>query len=176
MKFFHNLMVKLGRYRIIPDRTTGELYLERYYLLFKDRTKFPINLTLHKIHKSDDPVFHDHPWSYTTIILAGGYHEHTPLFNDQGEKIGEKSEWRGPGSIIHRKANEFHWLELDESVGPATTLFFMGKKERTWGFLAENFLIENTRKTIWVQFEDYLSIPRYKRHHASKVAQAKKEK
>lgn len=169
-------MDKLGRYRIIPDRTTGEMYLERYYLLFKDRTKFPFNLTLHKIHKSDDPVFHDHPWAYTTIILAGGYYEHTPIFNNQGEKIGEVQKWRGPGSIIHRKANEFHWLELDETVGPATTLFFMGKKERTWGFLAENFLIENTRKNIWVQFEDYLSKPRYKKHHASKVAQAKKEK
>jgi hypothetical protein len=116
-------------------------------------------------------VFHDHPWPYTTIILAGGYHEHTPVFNKQGEKIAELTKWRGPGSIIHRKANEYHWLELDESVGPATTLFFMGKKERSWGFL-----VEKATKNIWVHFEEYLNTPKYKRHHASKVAQAKKEK
>ena len=32
MGFFHRLMVKLDRYRLIPDRTTGEDYLHRYYL------------------------------------------------------------------------------------------------------------------------------------------------
>jgi hypothetical protein len=47
----------------------------------------------------------------------------------------------------------------------------MGKKERSWGFL-----VEKATKNIWVHFEEYLNTPKYKRHHASKVAQAKKEK
>ena len=53
MGLFHNLMVKLGRYRLIPDRRTGEDYLHRYYLFLKDRVKFPFNVTLHKLVKSD---------------------------------------------------------------------------------------------------------------------------
>ena len=108
MGLFHNLMDKLGRYRLIPDRQTGENYMHRYYLLFKDRKKFPFNVTLHKIVKSDDPIFHDHPWPYLTVILKGGYYEHTPFFDNEGKMIGELSRWRGPGSVILRKAKEFH--------------------------------------------------------------------
>jgi hypothetical protein len=147
MGFFHNLMVKLGRYKLVPDRTTGEDYLHRYYLLFKDRKVAPFNVTLHKIVKSDEPILHDHPWPYLTIVLRGGYWEHTPVFNRQGKKIAEFQEWRGPGSIIKRSANEFHWLELEEGKS-ATTLFFMGPQQRDWGFLKGN---------TWMQWQEYLS-------------------
>lgn len=147
MGFFHNLMNKIGRYRLILDRRTGEEYMHRYYLFLKDRTKFPFNVTLHKIVKSDDPIMHDHPWPYLTIVLKGGYWEHTPVFNAAGKKIAEFQEWRGPGSIIKRSATEYHWLELDEQVGPATTLFFMGPQQRDWGFLISN---------SWVQWQEHL--------------------
>jgi hypothetical protein len=159
MGFFHNLMNKLDRYRLIPDRRTGEDYMHRYYLFLKDRKNFPFNVTLHKIVKSDDPIFHDHPWPYFTIILRGGYYEHTPLYAANGKIIGELSQWRGPGSIIYRKAKEFHWLELDESVGPATTLFFMGRQQRDWGFLVNR----TKEKTQWIQWENYLN--NYKDYH-----------
>ena len=153
MNLFHKMMNMLGRYRLIPDRVTGQDYMHRYYLFLKDRKKFPFNFTLHKIVKSDDPIFHDHPWSYLTIILKGGYWEHTPVFDNDGKKIAEISTWRGPGSIIKRGANEDHWLELDPTVGPATTLFFMGKQEREWGFMVE------TRKggTRWIKHDYYLN-------------------
>ena len=65
----HKLMNALGRYRLIPDRRTGADYMHRYYLLCKNRRWFPFNVTLHKIVRSDDPIFHDHPWPYLTIIL-----------------------------------------------------------------------------------------------------------
>lgn len=143
----------LGRYRLIPDRSSGEDYMHRYYLFLKDRKRFPFNITLHKIVRSDDPIFHDHPWSYMTIVLKGGYWEHTPVFDTDGKKITEITTWRGPGSIIKRSANEYHWLELDPTVGPATTLFLMGKQEREWGFMVE------TRKggTRWVRYDYYLN-------------------
>jgi hypothetical protein len=110
--------------------------------------------------KSDDPIFHDHPWSYLTIILKGGYWEHTPVFDKDGKKIAAFSQWRGPGSIIKRGANDFHWLELDESVGPATTLFFMGSQQRDWGFLID----KSKTKTQWIQWEHYLN--NYKDYHS----------
>ena len=147
---FHKIMNKLGRYRLILDRQTREEYMHRYYLFLRDRTWFPFNLTLHKIVKSDDPIFHDHPWPYMTIVLKGGYYEHTPLFNNKGEKFGEVSRWRGPGSIIVRGAQEYHWLELEKGSS-ATTLFFMGPQIRDWGFL-----IGSNTSTDWVHNEQYL--------------------
>ena len=148
MNFFHKLFNKIGRYRLIPDRRTGADYMHRYYLFLKDRKWFPFNITLHKIVRSDDPVFHDHPWSYTTIVLKGGYWEHTPIFNSDGKIFSELIRWRGPGSIIMRKSNEFHWLEMDPEVGPATTLFFMGPQVREWGFMVEG--------SRWVQHDQCL--------------------
>jgi len=145
--FFHNVMNKLGRYRLIPDRKTGEDYMHRYYLFLRDRKWFPFNITLHKILKSDEPVMHDHPWAYMTIILRGGYWEHTPVFDGNGKQIADISKWRGPGSVIIRKATDYHWLEMDETVGPATTLFIMGPQQREWGFL----------KGGWIQYEQYLN-------------------
>jgi len=137
MNILHKLFSKLGRYRLIPDRRTGADYMHRYYLFLKDRRWFPFNLTLHKIVRSDDPVFHDHPWSYMTIILKGGYYEHTPIFNGL-RIIGENRVWRGPGSVIIRSSESLHWLEMDPNVGPATTLFFMGPQVREWGFVVND--------------------------------------
>lgn len=142
----HKLMDKLGRYRLILDRVTKEPYMHRYYLFLKDRKWFPFNVVLHKIVKSDEPVFHDHPWPFITIVLSGGYWEHTPVLDDNGRQIADITQWRGPGSIIMRGSKDYHWLELDENVGPVTTLFFMGPQLRDWGFL----------KDKWIHNEEYL--------------------
>jgi hypothetical protein len=120
--------------------------MHRYYIFLKDRKWFPFNVTLHKIVKSDDPILHDHPWGYMTIVLKGGYWEHYPIYDKENKQIGIFQEWRGPGSIIIRKATDYHWLELDEGK-PATTLFFMGPQSREWGFL---------KNGKWVQHENYL--------------------
>jgi hypothetical protein len=170
MSVFHKVMNKLGRYRLIPDRSTGEDYLHRYYIFLKDRKYFPFNVTLHKIVRSDDPIMHDHPWGYMTVVLKGGYWEHTPVFNNDGKILTEFQTWRGPGSIIKRKAGEYHWLELDESVGPATTLFFMGRQKREWGFLVQ------TKKGLhrWIKWTDYLTD--WKPYHQKYVAKAASKK
>ena len=143
MNIFHKLFNKLGRYRLIPDRRTGANYMHRYYLFLKDRNWFPFNLTLHKIVRSDDPVFHDHPWPYMTIIIKGGYFEHTPILSNKNTIVGETVRWRGPGSIIMRSSKALHWLELDPGVGYATTLFFMGPQVRDWGFVVNNRWIKH---------------------------------
>ena len=171
MGFFHKLMVKLNRYRLIPDRRTGEEYLHRYYLFLKDRKWFPFNITLHKIVRSDDPIMHDHPWPFITIILKGGYWEHTPVYNDDGKMITEFSRWRGPGSIIKRRADEFHWLEL-EAEQPVTSLFFMGPQQREWGFLVQ------ARRGVhrWVKHDHYHTAwkPYHDTYVAPKAASRKK--
>jgi len=81
----HKLMDKIGRYRLILDRVTKEPYMHRYYLFLKDRKWFPFNVVLHKIVKSDEPIFHDHPWPFITVVIKGGYWEHTPVLDDNGK-------------------------------------------------------------------------------------------
>jgi hypothetical protein len=140
------LLEKLGRKRIVMDRTSNEPYLERYYLFLKERESFPFNVFLHKFLKSDPDDVHDHPWPYATLILKGGYYEWIPQFSADGKKIGEVAKWCGPGSFRTAKANSYHRIELDPSV-TCWTLFMPGAKQRDWGFLVKN---------KWVQWEEYL--------------------
>ena len=137
IKFIAKYLKNKGRFRSILDRYGLNDYLHRYYLMHKSEDEvgnevreYSFNAFLHNFKASDEPVFHDHPWTWCSIVLKGGYWEHTPVFNSEGKKIAEFSQWRGPGSVIMRKANDYHWLELDENVGPATTLFFMGPQQR----------------------------------------------
>ena len=46
-----------------------------------------------------------------------------------------------------------------KSVGPVTTLFFMGPQQRDWGFLVNR----TKQKTQWIQWEHYLT--NYKDYH-----------
>lgn len=141
------LLERMGRKRIVMDRINDEPYLERYYLFLKDRKHFPFNIFLHKFLKSDPDDVHDHPWSYATIILKGGYYEWIPQFGPDGKKIGEIARWCGPGHFRVCRANSFHRIELDPDV-TCWTLFMPGPQERDWGFLVKN---------RWVQHEEYLT-------------------
>ena len=146
MKWFLNLLERMGRKRIVMDRVNDEPYLERYYLFLKDRKKFPFNVFLHKFLKGDPDDVHDHPWPYATLILKGGYWEWTPQFNSLGQKISEIRHWRGPGHFRICSANSFHRIELEPGV-TAWTLFMPGPQKREWGFLVKN---------KWIQHEKYL--------------------
>ena len=147
LKFLDLLMTKWERKKLIYDRVDGELYLTRYYLFLKERTKFPFNVFLHKFHKSDDIVLHDHPWPFFTLILKGGYWEWRPQFNKEGQKVGEIAKWCGPGSFRWASARQYHRVELDPDV-TCWTLFCPGPKQRDWGFLVKN---------KWIQWEQYLA-------------------
>lgn len=126
-----------NRYSVIYDRVSNEAYLERNYLFIKDRDTFPFNIFLHKFLKSDADDLHDHPWNYITIILKGGYWEHTP----------DGKHWRGPGHIRRCSAKSLHRIELDPSIEECYTLFIPGKQTRDWGFI---------RDGEWVYWETYL--------------------
>jgi hypothetical protein len=116
--------------RIIYDRDGRRPYMIRYYLAFNRKKNFQakkkillFNIYLHHILLSDEPVLHDHPWNWTTLVLKGGYFETTP----QGRF------WRGPGSLRFAKATEMHYLEINEGQ-PCWTLFMRGQPQRVWGF------------------------------------------
>jgi hypothetical protein len=146
MKWFLNLLERMGRKRIVMDRESNEPYLERYYVFLKDRKLFPFNVFLHKFLKSDPDDVHDHPWPYATLILKGGYYEWLPQFDSNGRKIAEICVWRRPGHFRVCSANSFHRIELDPDV-ECWTMFMPGPQKREWGFLVNN---------KWIQHEKYL--------------------
>lgn len=103
--------------------------------------QFGIAVRIHEILRSDDDrALHDHPWPYLTVILSGGYYEHTV------DAFGELSTWHGPGDVLYRSADFRHRLELFRpfwfGVGahdarariPAVTLFITGRWQQSWGF------------------------------------------
>jgi hypothetical protein len=94
------------------------------------------SLKLHAILRSDrDRELHDHPWTFITWMLCGGYTEHT---NAGAETIK-------PGMIRLCRAPHPHRLEL---VNPAVTLVFTFPKFREWGFY---------KPTGWVPWTQYKS-------------------
>lgn len=115
-------------YRHLPG------YMERFWLLPYGR--LGIAARVHHILRSDDDrAFHDHPWTYLTIILKGGYVEVTPIFDGSGIYRGERRQWRGPGSVLLRRAKSWHRLEVPTGVD-TWTLFMTGPKRQRWGFMA----------------------------------------
>ena len=156
-RFLSKLMEKLGRRRVITSRDGKVEYLIRYYLFLKERKNFPFNITLHKVLVSDEPTLHDHPWGWGAVILAGVYWEHIPLISQEGNVVGSTKVWRGPGSIRFRSADDLHWLELAKDENgkeiPCTSLFFMGRKKKNWGFVR---WVKNEGYR-WIANEKYLA-------------------
>lgn len=124
-----------------------------------------VAIRAHTILRSDsDRHLHDHPSWSLSIVLEGGYwevmeptwhaltypstykhlldhlDENYPNFEDSLDPIQCANFgvfWRGPGAIVFRRANCFHRLVLPRGK-IARSLFAMGKKSNSWGFLTPN--------------------------------------
>lgn len=104
-----------------PDFVIGDNYLRRWWVIPRNEG---CNIYLHEIlHSDDDRALHDHPWDNTSMLIEGGYIEHTP----DGVFVREA------GSIVERRATDLHRLEVPEG-GRAVSLFITGPKLREWGF------------------------------------------
>lgn len=164
-KWFLNALERNGRKLVIMDRDDKEQYLNRWYVAYPDsvmreRKDIKFNTFVHQFMASDDPVFHNHPWLwYHTIILKGGYWEHTPW----------GTFWRGPGHmrrvignkwVPYQQANmvapvlipsDLHWVEVPKS-GETWTLFTRGRNHGwDWGF------VPNPETGQWTQHQEYLA-------------------
>jgi hypothetical protein len=90
---------------------------------------------LHWINKPDaEPVLHDHPVTFLSVILRGGYYE-----NRNGRL--KRRRWF---NFIRASRDDRHRI-LDVEGG-ALTLCFMGPKVREWGFHTSSG---------WVGWKDY---------------------
>ena len=111
------LLKRIFAHKEIGWTEIGEEFT-RYTLL---RTRFG-NAYLHRLKALNvPPQCHDHPWSFVTFILRGGYWE----FHDGAWT------WRRPGSILFRPAEFSHNVV---TKGVAWSIVIVSRKRRDWGF------------------------------------------
>lgn len=120
------------------------VYLRRFFL-FRPKWLRKIglcvdwgNLYLHHILRSDDdPDPHDHPWDFTTLVLAGGYDDEQWGWHPRRQvRIGAFIQAVKPGMKIRRNAKHIHRVRL-RNERPAWTLVRTGPYRRHWGFWTE---------------------------------------
>ena len=118
------LLKKLGRKKLVldrgpshPDYKNAKPWMNRYYLLFRNRPKwFPFNIIIHEMLDDDHGEgVHSHLCPYITIVLRGGY----------WETLKDGKHWRYPGYVGFRSANNLHRVDL-ESNTKTMTLFISG--------------------------------------------------
>jgi hypothetical protein len=87
-------------------------------------TQFGVfSLRLHHWHSSDDDRnFHDHPYSFYTVVLKGSYTD----VSDNGEHL------MLPGRVTYRPAEYRHYVKVPD--GGCWTLLLTGPVVRKWGF------------------------------------------
>lgn len=143
---FDSLLRKLFDYRDIPGPNGEGLYLRRFFITPRrwapagawPRALFFVprklrKIFVHHILLSDDRVPHDHPWDFTTVILAGEYRERVyprELMSPHWEYFPAPRSARR-GTVLRNKATHIHWLEI---VRPVWSLVFVGDAHREWGF------------------------------------------
>jgi hypothetical protein len=80
---------------------------------------------------------HDHPWDFLAIVLWDGYWElldNTQGIRNRGQHCGDNVYWRGPGSLLYRRAESKHNV-ITPRRRPNWSIVIMGTKRRPWGFL-----------------------------------------
>lgn len=120
---FAGWLERRGRKRVIPDHVVPDRpYLDRYYILGMQGHRWGA-IVLHRFHCSDEATLHSHPWPWLSVVLSGGYYEHTA----KGRK------WRRVGSVAIRSGLSSHRVEL--KLGRTVwTLFIMGPRIHDWFF------------------------------------------
>lgn len=112
-------------------------YMQRWWLIPRNRV---LNVYLHRVLRDDDDrALHDHPWVNCSIVLKGGYVEHTIAAGGINRR-----RWCPPGTVTFRLPGSAHRLELPPGSSPGAgrtngkapswSLFITGPNVRTWGF------------------------------------------
>lgn len=124
----------------------GEIYLARIRLI---QTPW-FGILLHDIYEPDmdrDP--HDHPWTFWSLVLRGGYKE--MLWSYPNHLDSWKYRVHSRFSIHRMDTDKAHMIT--ELFGPTRTLIFHGPRVRKWGFWSR---IPGTGETRWIHWKDYI--------------------
>lgn len=105
-------------------------------------------ICIHWINKADaEPHLHDHPVSFLSLILRGGYKEERvtrKMYYTSGPYVPSRVFSRNWFNYIRASLTDCHRIV---EVKPNTvTICFMGPKKRNWGFQTPDG---------WVYWKDY---------------------
>jgi|SRR5579859_264716 len=130
---FERFMRRRFSFKEIGWEEVGEIFT-RYAIL---KTRW-FNVYLHQLYAPQwHPECHDHPWSFLTVLLHGGYLERI-IVKDPGLcRCGEphyrnKDVRRFPGMILWRPATFTH--SVITPYGVSWSLIITGPKSNAWGF------------------------------------------
>ena len=125
----------------------GGLYMERWVIA----KLWGCALYLHRYERSDwSRDLHDHPRSFWTIPLVGGYWNETEMRGEvRSAGWREKRLVRWPFPRF-RRARHSHRVQLDRRWPHPWTLVLMLRKQREWGFWSDDG---------WVRWDEYLARP-----------------
>lgn len=140
-RFLRWLSSKLERREICAE--DGKLYLERFKLfgwMPGSKRSYPFSVYLHRFHLPDqDDAMHNHPWRWAfSIILTGCYLE---------QREYDAPRWcRSAGSVVFLSDKTFH--RVDRLFGETWTLFVVGPKTGSWGFLLTDGVVVPWRERL----------------------------
>lgn len=149
MRWLQSLADRFAVERFVIARL-GDPFLTRWVLVGRRYGGSRHAVYLHRFHRSDhDNALHDHPWGFVSVILAGGYWEHTP-----GPGGTVRRRWYGPGRVLVRPAAWRHRTE-QPAGRECWTLVVRGEKVRDWAFFCLDALGRLTGRAVpWRQFID----------------------
>jgi hypothetical protein len=137
-------------------RSDGRVYLDRWGVIV-DRVG---GVYLHRMTAPDPGRdLHDHPWTFWSVILRGGYTEQVTGIDGACSRAwlaksgvgrpgtsqpGDSRTWR-PGSVHRIKLDQCHRI-IELRANPCWTLVIRGPRRRNWGFYTPQ---------RWVCWHDY---------------------
>lgn len=117
----------------------GVVYFRRYRLL---QTPW-FGIYVHQILKSDQERHpHDHPFSYSSLILSGAYHEDVWYSPDFKKRLSQSYY---QGDVVEHSKLDFHKISL--LTKEVWTLVFASGRTRTWGYLLKD--------GSWIDHKEY---------------------
>lgn len=143
-------MGRTGRRQLASGRNPNWAFMERFEVPDYDQpqhnylTRWRVIQTPWfgvYVHRMDGPdprsTLHDHPWSFLSLILRGGYTEHyAPGLDADTGKVGWMRSW-GRGTLHRLRAEDAHAI-LQLLRFPTWTLLVVGRRRRTWGYWDEH--------------------------------------
>lgn len=136
-------------------RGDGTIYLDRWGFEWKRLG----GIFVHRMDGPDPgPDLHDHPWSFASLILKGGYVEKRANTRNLN---GWRSGVRRPLSIRLLRLDEAHTItRLLE--GRSWSLVIHGPNVRLWGFYVRNGFRNGVGQYGWVESTEYAASERGK--------------
>lgn len=117
----------MEQYDIYSWEHDDELYLRRWRII--ETPWFGIYLH-HILLPDSDRAFHDHPYNFVALVLAGGYIEHSRTVNSG---VVHQRKYRR-FSLNVKRAEMQHRIHGLLNPSGTWTLLVHGRRRRLWGF------------------------------------------